>query len=1076
MAVYTNDLRLKEIATGDESGTWGTSTNTNLSLIADAFGFGTEAITTNADTHTTTIADGSADPGRSIFLKYTGTLDSACTITIGPNTVSKLWLIENATSGSQNIIIKQGSGATVTIANGQTKAIYSDGAGSGGAMVDAFQDLSIPDLFIDDDLTFTSDSAVITFGADGDTTLTHTDGSGLTLNSTNKLMFNDASQFIQGSSATVLSLGATDEIDLTATLIDINGNADVSGTVTATGTSVFASLDISGDIDVDGTTNLDVVDIDGAVDMASTLQVDGAITSSAGATITVADNSNALSLVSTDADASAGPNLLLYRNSSSPADSDELGNIFFQGRNDNSQDVIYATIETFALDVSDGTEDAVLNFNVMKAGSSVSFFKGNNTEVVVNDDSNDLDFRVESDSKTHALFVDAGNNQVLFNTETARSTSGVTSALQQHGTNFGNSSFSLICDSNSASTAPIIFLAKSRGSAGGSTVVQSGDRLGGIFFNGADGTDIENAAASIQVLVDATPGSNDMPGRIVFFTTQDGSASNTERWRINNVGVLTSGGNSAVGIGGTPADANYAELGAGYLNLNRDDTADAHQIQFGKNGAVHSRLETTSAGLNLQTVTGLDVVVNEDSVSGGLRVESNGQSHMFVVNGASDIVKIGTSGTSVGNSYILECAGAVPALFRATSTASSATYGGVALQRDHSGNGQGTGLGFAMNDDAGNVTEYSYIGTIIKDAANGSEDGEVVIMNTVAASTRQESARFGRDETVMNENARDLDFRVESSGFTHQLYVDAGNNTVGIGASTPSATLEVASSSSGALNALTVYNSSDNTNAAVQMNFALERVGSAVEIVGGRIKVAKDQQWTTTASTVDATMSFDCVLNESLVNRMNIGGLTGVQIPFINNSYNFRVYAQDADSFFGIRDTDNDSVFLQIDRSDGLTVFTFDGHTGNLVINGSISKGSGSFKIDHPLPAKKETHHLVHSFVEAPQADNIYRGSVDLVDGSATVNLDTAARMTEGTFVLLNTNLQCFTSNESGWTAVKGSISGNTLTITAQDNTCTDTISWIVVGERQDEHMKETDWTDSDGRVIVEPEKITEGE
>ena len=123
MAVYTNDLRLKEIATGDESGTWGDSTNTNLGLIADAFGFGTEAITTNADTHTTTIADGSADPGRSIFLKYTGTLDSACTITIGPNTVSKLWFIENATSGSQNINISQGSGASITIPNGQTKAI-----------------------------------------------------------------------------------------------------------------------------------------------------------------------------------------------------------------------------------------------------------------------------------------------------------------------------------------------------------------------------------------------------------------------------------------------------------------------------------------------------------------------------------------------------------------------------------------------------------------------------------------------------------------------------------------------------------------------------------------------------------------------------------------------------------------------------------------------------------------------------------------------------------------------------------------------------------------------------------------
>ena len=131
MATYVNDLRLKEIATGDEAGTWGTSTNTNLELISEAFSFGTEAITTNADTHTTTIADGSTDPGRSIFLKYTGTLDSACTITIGPNTVSKMWLIENATSGSQNIIISQGSGANITIATGQTKAIYSVGAGSG---------------------------------------------------------------------------------------------------------------------------------------------------------------------------------------------------------------------------------------------------------------------------------------------------------------------------------------------------------------------------------------------------------------------------------------------------------------------------------------------------------------------------------------------------------------------------------------------------------------------------------------------------------------------------------------------------------------------------------------------------------------------------------------------------------------------------------------------------------------------------------------------------------------------------------------------------------------------------------
>ena len=160
MATYVNDLRLKEIATGDESGTWGTSTNTNLELIAEAFSFGTEAITTNADTHATTIADGSTDPGRSLYLKYTGTLDSACTITIGPNTVSKLWFIENGTSGSQNIIISQGSGANITIPPEDTKAIYSDGAGSGAAMVDAFASLSVVDLKVQDDLTVTDDASV----------------------------------------------------------------------------------------------------------------------------------------------------------------------------------------------------------------------------------------------------------------------------------------------------------------------------------------------------------------------------------------------------------------------------------------------------------------------------------------------------------------------------------------------------------------------------------------------------------------------------------------------------------------------------------------------------------------------------------------------------------------------------------------------------------------------------------------------------------------------------------------------------------------------------------------------------
>jgi len=142
-STFVNNLRLEEMNTGEQSGTWGTKTNTNLELIGEALGFGTEGITTNADTHTTTIADGASDAGRALFLKYTGTLDSACTITIGPNTLKRFHIIENATGGSQNIIISQGSGANITIGAGDTKAVYLDGAGSGAAVIDAFVDLDL---------------------------------------------------------------------------------------------------------------------------------------------------------------------------------------------------------------------------------------------------------------------------------------------------------------------------------------------------------------------------------------------------------------------------------------------------------------------------------------------------------------------------------------------------------------------------------------------------------------------------------------------------------------------------------------------------------------------------------------------------------------------------------------------------------------------------------------------------------------------------------------------------------------------------------------------------------------------
>lgn len=135
MATYANDLRLKEITTGDEDGTWGTSTNTNLSLIADAFSLGTKQMAADAD-ETFTMPDATADGTRSLYLKITsaGSLTATRTVTLAPNTVSKVWIIENATTGSQSITIAQGSGGSVTIANGTKAIVVTDGAGAGAAV------------------------------------------------------------------------------------------------------------------------------------------------------------------------------------------------------------------------------------------------------------------------------------------------------------------------------------------------------------------------------------------------------------------------------------------------------------------------------------------------------------------------------------------------------------------------------------------------------------------------------------------------------------------------------------------------------------------------------------------------------------------------------------------------------------------------------------------------------------------------------------------------------------------------------------------------------------------------------
>ena len=131
-----------------------------------------------------------------------------------------------------------------------------------------------------------------------------------------------------------------------------------------------------------------------------------------GTTITTADNTSQLTLQSTDADANAGPLLDMKRDSSSPADGDFLGQFNFLGENDASEEITYAQITGRTVDVSDGTEDGRIAIKTMRAGSSRSALDFSSGETVFNDDGDDVDFRVESDTNANMLFVDGGNNMV----------------------------------------------------------------------------------------------------------------------------------------------------------------------------------------------------------------------------------------------------------------------------------------------------------------------------------------------------------------------------------------------------------------------------------------------------------------------------------------------------------------------------------------------------------------------------------------------------------------------------------------------------------------------------------------
>ena len=737
MATYVNDLRLKEIATGDESGTWGTSTNTNLELIGEALGYATQQVFSSDADATTTVADGASDPARAMYFKITSavSLTATRTCTIAPNTVSRVMFIENATSGSQSIAISQGSGANVTIAAGKTAVVYLDGAGSGAAVVDAMAG-------VDPGVTDTLTEVLVAGNTSG--------GTNIELTTTDKVQFRDSAIYINSSADGQLDLVADTEIQIAATTVDLNGNLDVSGTalvtgvltttaatvfnggfasnadstlgtdkkvqfrdsaiyinssadgqldivadteiqiaattidingaINASGEIIAASLDISGDIDVDGTTNLDVVDIDGAVDMASTLTVGG----------------NTTILPSSDGDAlivgkSGGANLHFFSNAGASLITNAAG----------------------AGAARDGFQ--ITSGNVLTEIDTVAKLSVSAAEVVVNDTSADTDFRVESDSNAHMLFVDASTNRVGINASIPEATLDVKTEL----------AITEVASPNA--TSQLNFYSRFSDSQRGFVVLKA-ESL---------------ASGSSDLVINAR-----------------NSFTDGERLRIASTGDVTFTGN-VTGVNNLTIANQIMHTG---------DTSNYMQFHQADGWRI---VNSTGERFHIQ---GASVVFNHDGHDADFRVESSGNANMLFVDAGNNIVKIGDSATSTGTSFTANTgridapSGSASLILGNRNNNTNLTNGSILSTISF--------FGYFSSAYGGGNDIASILGVYTGDGTT--RTGELRF-RTINAGTEKIKLTLGTTEAVFNDESVDYDFRVESNGNAHMLFVDASAEAVIIG-------------------------------------------------------------------------------------------------------------------------------------------------------------------------------------------------------------------------------------------------------------------------------------------------------
>lgn len=549
------------------------------------------------------------------------------------------------------------------------------------------------------------------------------------------------------------------------------------------------------------------------------------------------------------------------------------------------------------------------------------------------------------------------------------------------------------------------------------TIISSGITTGQLQCNSISATTIQMTNSTVSNLVASNITSNNATFGNINATSATFANTNVNNATFGNITCNQT--NAADILGGNVSSSSLRVSGTSFMNTANISSISSGTISVSNLMSARNMTSTSMTSANIQTVSMQAVnmqAVNQQSTS----ITANNLSITNTV--ACSTLTTGTlhvgSLINIQNASILNVSsGSIIAgnISSDTVYAASDTY----LNRKLT---IGSDLSGLPNDSIG--TLLTVVSTIFTDSSPASSTNELVVTNKFSPQTI----------TATNTNV--------TTNKASTIYIDSKpaegiNQTIKYGA------------------AVAVGYVANNTGGYMSGQIMLER---------------SDSNWYGSIYTENATNRV-VIANASLTGGGGIGVYTYTDTPIvfshIPSSTNVTPvqYANFSRSTSSLSSTVNSA-----NTSTGALVISGGVAIGKTLYVNSIAKGSGTFDIPHPIhPGKR----LVHSFIEGPRCDLIYRGIVKLVSGVAIVNLDedcvqdAGCKMSQGTFDALSTNPQFFLQNQTSFSSLIATLSGHILSIRCKDNT-DDTVAWMVVAERKDNTIKLWDKTDQNGYLKTE--------